>query len=114
MASETLRMLFLERWWTWDPTRPSLHSVLYHGFNVAEGATWIGCAAYVLARFLRHRKSWVEAAYALAFLTFGLSDFREGWALDSWLVWAKAANLVALLWIRRWVLRGLYPGARVL
>jgi len=50
----------------------------------------------------------------IANMPFGLSDFREAWALDSWLVWAKAANLVALLWIRRWVLRSLYPGARVL
>ena len=50
-------------------------------------------AALVLARFLRSCHSSVEIVYALAFLTFGLSDFREAYSLTSWLIWLKAANL---------------------
>jgi len=34
-------------------------------------------AALVVRRFMRHRRSWLETVYALAFVTFGLSDFVE-------------------------------------
>ena len=57
--------------------------------------------------------STVEPVYALAFFTFGLTDFREAYALDSWLIAIKLANLVALFALRRYVLRQCYPESRL-
>ncbi len=39
-----------------------------------------------------------------AFFAFGLTDFRDAYALKSWLIWLKAANLLALLWLRSLVI----------
>jgi hypothetical protein len=51
-------------------------------------------------------------AYGIAFLTFGLSDFREAYSLQSWLILFKGANLAALIWLRWQVLRRYYPQSR--
>lgn len=64
----------------------------------------------MFGRSARHRRSSLEVWYALAFFAFGLADFREAYALSSWLVWLKLANLVALAKLRATVIRGYYPG----
>jgi len=108
-----LDILFTATWWTYDPRDRSLHSVLYRGFNLVECAAWCAFGALVLARFLRHRRSPIELAYAAAFVSFGLSDLREAYALQSWLLWIKLANLVALLWLRALVMRRFYPHSKL-
>jgi hypothetical protein len=104
--------LFVRNWWTWRAADDSWASRSYHWFNLAEGCVWLALAFLVLLRLRRFRRSPLECLYAAAFFTFGLSDFREAWSLDSWLIWLKLVNLVALLWLRRTVLRGWYPDSR--
>jgi len=101
--------LFLRTWWTYQPASSDWIETPYHAFNLFEGTVWVLIAALVLARFLRLRHSSVEVVYALAFLTFGLSDFREAYSLTSWLIWLKAANLALLLWLRSLVITRYYP-----
>lgn len=42
-------------------------------------------------------------------MTFALTDLREAYALQAWLIAFKALNLAALVWLRS-RLRPLYPG----
>ena len=67
----------------------------------------------VLARYLRWRRSSIEAGYALAFVSFGLTDFVEAYALSSWLIWVKLANLIVLARLRAIVIRLYYPTSRL-
>ena len=106
-------LLFRHRWWTYSPRSATWVERATHGFNLFEGCAWTAFAALVLARWARHRRSRVEPVYALAFLTFGLTDFREAYALDSWLIAAKLVNLIVLYALRRYVVRNCYPESRV-
>jgi hypothetical protein len=49
----------------------------------------------------------------VAFLTFGLTDFREAYELASWLVWIKLLNLIALYLLRRIVMKRYYPASKL-
>jgi hypothetical protein len=49
----------------------------------------------------------------LTFFTFGLTDFREAYALESWLIWLKAANLLVLLWLRSFVISRYYQESKL-
>jgi len=73
------------------------------GFGVAR----LGSARVATVRTLPQLA--IELLYGLSFITFGLSDYREAYVLQSWLILLKAANLVALLWLRRIVIRRFYP-----
>lgn len=108
-----LDLLIHHRWWTYSPRSATWIEHATHGFNLVEGAAWTVFAGLVLARWARHRRSPAEPVYAVAFLTFGLTDFREAYALDSWLIAAKLANLVALFALRRYVIRNCYPESRL-
>jgi hypothetical protein len=105
----TVDGLLFRTWWTYTSGRASWIEVCYHGFNLFEGTAWLILSGLALRRFLRYRRSRVEVAYALAFFTFGLTDFREAYALDSWLIWLKAANLVVLIRLRSLVMSRHYP-----
>lgn len=106
-------ILIRHRWWTYSPRSATWIEHAMHGFNLFEGAAWIVFAVLVLARWARHRRLRAEPAYALAFFTFGLTDFREAYALDSWLIAIKLANLFVLFALRRHVIRGGYPQCRL-
>jgi hypothetical protein len=100
-------------WWKYpDPTDPWF-SIPYHIFNLFEGTCWVVFAGLVLRRHLIFRRSRQEILYALAFFTFGLTDFREAYVLQSWLVWVKLLNLVILIWLRSIAIRRWYPGSRL-
>jgi hypothetical protein len=99
-------------WWSYGAGGHSWFGAPYHAFNLFEGAVWVVLSGLVLRRFLRYRHSKIEAAYALAFLTFGLTDFREAYSLESWLVLCKAANLLALIWLRSHVINRYYPESK--
>lgn len=81
-----LEIVFTETWWTYDPRDRSLHSIVYRAFNLVECAAWIVFGALVFARFLRQRHSRLELFYAAAFVLFGLTDLREAYSLQSWLL----------------------------
>lgn len=83
---------------------------LIHVFNLFEGVIWLAFAGLVLNRWRRHGHSlpW-EAAYALAFIAFAATDFREARLLTTGLLFLKAAILVLLLSLRRIVLSRYYP-----
>ncbi len=86
---------------------------LIHTFNLLEGTLWLIFAGLVVNRWRRHRHSlrW-EGTYALAFVAFAASDFREAWLLTTGLLLLKAAILVLLLPLLRIVHRRFYPGSR--
>jgi hypothetical protein len=111
--NRVLAILFWETWWVYDPQEKSAHSIFTHWFNFFEGAAWLLFAALVVRRHLRFRRSPVEVVYAAAFLLFGLTDFREAYSLQSWLLWLKLAILVALFLLRRFVMRTYYPNSRI-
>jgi hypothetical protein len=99
-------------WWKYpDPTDPWF-SIPYHAFNLFEGSCWLIFAALVLRRHLAFRRSRLEILYTLAFFTFGLTDFREAYVLESWLVWVKLLNLLLLIRLRSIAIRRWYPGSR--
>jgi hypothetical protein len=104
-----LDVLSLKTWWRYDPADSPWLSIPYHLFNLFEGGIWVVLACLVLVRHLKRRRSRLEWWYALAFFTFGLTDFREAYALSSWLVWVKLANLIALARLRATVIRLYYP-----
>ena len=100
-------------WWKYPQPSDPWFSVPYHIFNLFEGFCWICFSCLVLHRYLRFRHSVIEIAYALAFFSFGLTDFREAYVLESWLVLVKLANLVALVALRSIVMRRYYPDRKM-
>ena len=74
---------------------------------------WILCAGLVLRRFLIHRKSAAEIYYAIAFLTFAITDFAEAWEQSSWLIWLKLLNLIVLFQLRRTIMSWYFPTAKL-
>jgi hypothetical protein len=112
-ASGWLDLLFLRAWWRYRPDETPWVSVPYHAFNLFEGTAWLVLSILVLGRYLKGRRSGIEVAYSLAFFTFGLTDFREAYALDSWLIWVKLINLIVLFRLRTVVIRRFYPGSKL-
>jgi hypothetical protein len=105
--------LVFRTWWTYRSGNTPWVEIPYPTFNLFEGTVWVVLSGLVLRRFLKYRHSPVEVVYALAFFTFGLTDFREAYALQSWLFWLKAANLLALLWLRALIMRRYYPESKL-
>lgn len=110
---DLIDVLFLRTWWSWQESPAEPWSIAYSWFNLFEGCAWLVFAALVLRRYSKHRRSQLELWYAFSFFTFGLTDFREAWVQQSWLIWLKGVNLVALLWLRALVIRRHYPRARI-
>lgn len=108
-----LDLLFFKTWWRYDPRESPWVFIPYHIFNLFEGCAWVVFAGLVLYRSLRNQRSRLEFWYALAFFTFGLTDFREAYALSSWLIWLKLVNLLALLKLRAAVIRRFYPASKL-
>ena len=113
MPKRLVDYLIFRTWWSYPTGNRSWFESPYHAFNLFEGAVWVIFAGLVLRRFLSHRRSSLEVAYALAFFTFGLTDFREAYALQSWLVWLKGANLLMLFWLRHLVMSRYYPESKL-
>lgn len=78
-------------------------------FNLLEAVAWFVIAGLVLRRWLRFHRSGEELIYAAAFLTFGLTDVREAFVLETWLLWVKGLNLLVILWLRSRLLKHHYP-----
>lgn len=109
-----LDILIFHTWWSFAGADDRVHAWIYRSINLVEAAFWFGFAVLVLTRHLRNaHRSPLELWYALAFFTFGLTDVREAWALQSWLIWLKLLNLIALIWIRREVIRRFYPTSKL-
>ena len=71
-------------------------------------------AVAVIRRYWRSQKSKsLELNYAAAFALFGVSDFIQAYRLTSWLLVWKLVNLVALLVLRRAVIKRLYPESKL-
>ena len=76
-------LLWNRTWWQYRPGDPSSFSLPYHAFNLFEGAAWLTFAGLVYWRHAKYLRSPLEVVYSIAFLAFGLSDFREAYALSS-------------------------------
>ena len=108
-----LDLLFFRVWWRYNPGDTPWVYVPYHAFNLFEGCAWLAFTGLVLHRCWQHARSRWEVGYALAFFTFGLTDFREAYVLNSWLIWVKLANLIVLLRLRAEVIRRFYLGSKL-
>ncbi|MDB5387924.1 MAG: hypothetical protein JWM11_3570 [Planctomycetaceae bacterium] len=106
-------ILWTHTWWSFARDRDLPYSTAYHAFNLFEGCVWIMFSGLVLVRRAALGKSDLELWYALAFFTFGLTDFREAYYQQSWLIWLKAVNLGLLIWLRHLVMTKLYPGSKL-
>jgi len=110
---EFLDILLLRTWWSYRRDFDLPISAAYHWFNIAEGVAWLVFAGLVANRYLEHRHTQLELVYAMLFLTFAITDFREAYVQQSWLIWLKLINLIGLLWMRRIVMARYYPSAKV-
>lgn len=81
-------------------------------FNLTEAAAWFVIAGLVVVRWARFRRSFEELFYAGLFAMFGLTDVREAFVLETWLLWVKALNFAAIVWLRQRLLKTHYPGWR--
>jgi|GEM_PF-7006715 len=72
-------LLFYRTWWSYDVREAAPAEAVYHYFNLGEAAVWVALSVAVLFRYAKHRRSALEPAYALAFLSFGLTDVQEAW-----------------------------------
>ncbi len=106
-------LLFSKTWWRYRPGEITWIYAPYHVFNLFEGCAWFVFGALVLNRYWKHHHSSLELWYALAFFTFGLTDFREAYVLNSWLIWLKLANLVFLFRLRSLVIKRYYPSSKL-
>jgi hypothetical protein len=112
-ARRVVDFLLFKSWWTYRSGNPDWFDLPYHSFNLFEGVVWVALSILVLRRYLQHRHSAIEVAYALAFFTFGLTDFCEAYALQSWLIWIKGINLLILIRLRSIVIKRYYPTSRL-
>ncbi len=108
-----LDLLLFKTWWRYDPRDTPWVTMPYHVFNLFEGCAWVVFAVLVLLRRRQNQRSRLELWYALAFFTFGLTDFREAYALSTWLIGLKLVNLLALLKLRAAVIRRFYPASKL-
>ncbi len=99
-------------WWRYGARDDSWFSAVYHGLNLFEGAAWCLLAVLVAVRYTKHRRSRWEVVYCLAFASFGASDFREAYRLETWLIVAKFVNVVALVSLRSHLIKRFYPASR--
>jgi hypothetical protein len=111
--ADVVDILWTRTWWSWQRDWALPGSVPYHVFNLFEGTAWVVFCGLVLWRRARGRRTALELWYALAFFSFGLTDFREAFYQQSWLIWVKVVNLLVLFYLRRRVIQTLYPGSRL-
>ena len=105
--------LIFRTWWSYRPGEIPWVYAPYHVFNLFEGCAWLAFAGAVFLRYVKNRKSIFELWYSLAFLTFGLTDFKEAYALSSWLIWLKLANLFLIVRLRSRLIRDYYPSSKL-
>lgn len=110
---DILDILWTRTWWSYARDIDLPYSTAYHTFNLLEGAAWMVFCGLVLRRRYRQKRSTLELWYAFAFFTFGLTDFREAYYQQSWLIWLKAINLTALLYLRNRVIKIHYPESKL-
>jgi len=108
-----LSSLLLKTWWRYDSNDTSWFTIVYHRFNLFEGAAWCLLAVLVAIRFARYRRSRWEIVYGLAFASFGASDFREAYRLETWLIAAKLINLIVLAALRSYLIKRFYPASKI-
>lgn len=111
--SQLVDILWFRAWWRYPQPTDPWFSIPYHIFNLFEGVCWVWFACLVFGRYWKFRHSKIEIVYSLAFFTFGLTDFREAYVLQSWLVWAKLANLIVLVVLRSIVMERYYPDRKL-
>lgn len=97
----------------YEPDTAPLLSHAYHFFNLFEGSVWVVFCGLVFLRRHRGQRSRLELFYALAFFTFGLTDFREAYYQQSWLIWIKGLNLALLFYFRYLVIQRFYPASKL-
>jgi len=101
-------------WLDYSQTRHEPFTQFCHWFNIVEGIGWILLGLFVFTRYFKFRKSTDELWFAVAFMTFGLTDFYEAWLYPTWLIYVKAFNLIALLKLRSKVAPLYHTGKRSL
>jgi hypothetical protein len=110
--SASVASLLTRTWWRYDPAEQSWFTIIYRGFNQFEGAAWYLLAVLVAIRFAKHRRSKWDIVYCVAFASFGASDFREAYRIETRLIAAKLINLIALFALRWYLIKRFDPTSR--
>lgn len=105
--------LLWRTWWRWDVDGEGWKNVAYHSFNFLEVATFACLGMLILKRYYVNRRSSLEACYGVGYLLLSLTDVREAYVMQPWLIWAKLALIVPILIWRSRVIREFYPSSRV-
>ena len=108
-----MNTLWQEPWWVWRPESAGVGDWVYRLFNLFEGLVWVGFGLLVIRRWMKHRRSWAELSYAIAFAAFGVTDFREAYVQSISLIAIKGVVLVWLMATRYRATRVWYPGAKL-
>ncbi len=101
--------IWTDPWWVYDPDSVGVWGEIYRSFNLFEGIAWVVFAILVTRRYFQRGKTRWEIVYAVAFLLFGLTDFREAYVQSAPLVLVKGVILVILLQLRRYVIQTYSP-----
>jgi len=108
---QSLSEMLAKQWWVYSAEATDL-SHFYHWFNIVEGTIWCLIGLFVFRRYLENQHCLSEVAYGVGFFLFGISDFVEAQGLYTWLILYKALNIIALLGLRRHLLRRHYTEAK--
>lgn len=111
LAVTAWEFMFVELW-RYSEMEPTPYQPIYHWMNAVEALIWLGFAVAVLYRNRRHRKSSLELFYAGLFFLFALTDAREMFVVQPWLILFKGVVLVGILWARYVVCKRYYPESK--
>ncbi len=111
LAVTAWEFLFVELW-RYSATQPTPYQPIYCTINGVEALIWLGFAVAVVYRNRRHRRSSLELFYAGLFFIFAMTDVREMFVVQPWLILFKCVILVALLWVRHVIRKRHYPEAK--
>ncbi len=111
LAVTAWEFMFVELW-RYSATEPTPYQPIYRSINAVEALIWLGFAVAVLYRNRRHRKSSVELVYAGLFFIFAMTDVREAFVVQPWLIVFKGLVLLALLVVRQKVRNKYYPESK--
>jgi uncharacterized membrane protein len=111
LAVTVWEFMFVELW-RYSETLPTPYQPIYRTVNCVEALIWLGFAVAVVYRNRRHRRSSLELFYAGLFFIFAMTDVREMFVVQPWLILFKGLVLVGILWVRHVVRKRFYPESK--
>jgi hypothetical protein len=103
--------MFVELW-RYSADAPTPYQPIYRSINAVEALIWLIFAGMVLVRNRQHRRSSLELVYAALFFIFAMTDVREMYVVQPWLILFKGVILAGLLWARHVLCRKYYQESK--